>query len=91
MDDETKLRRDETILANRRRHPETDAGYQMVNETTGRKGLVTGDRHDQGSFSNRYRRVCRRRTHRSSRVCPPGRSQTVTIKEARLVTADRTP
>src|SRR5882762_431038 len=42
MGDETKLRRDETIFGASRKHPETGAGYQMVNETTGRKGPRQG-------------------------------------------------
>jgi hypothetical protein len=40
--DETKLRPDETIFGASRKHPETGAGYQMVNETTGRKGPRQG-------------------------------------------------
>ena len=36
---------------------------------------MTGDRHDQGFFSHRDCCVCRRRPHRSSRICPAGRSQ----------------
>jgi len=42
MGDETKLRRDETIFGASRKHPETGAGYQMINETTGRKGPRQG-------------------------------------------------
>ena len=58
----------------RRRHPETGAGYQStINE--GPQRPMTGDRHDQSSFSRRPWRVSRRRHHRSPRLRTEGLSQ----------------
>ena len=71
---ETKLRPDETIFGLREDVRKPAPCISRRNKA-GHKGPMTGDRHDQGSFCNCCRRVCRCRPYRSSRLCPAGRSQ----------------
>src|SRR3954449_8130903 len=58
-----------------RKPAETDAGYHVVNKTTGPPRPVTGDRHDQGTFRNRNRCVHRSCSYHPSRLRPAGGSQ----------------
>jgi hypothetical protein len=72
--DDTKFRWDETVFRTGEdiRKPALDTN-RPSNE--GPQRPMTGDRHNQSSFSRRPWRVCRRRHRRSPRLRAEGRSQ----------------